>query len=113
MYTIKCHFQPVADLNLADQLGAVGVCVIGDARALARPSYLGQRCRRPRMRKPLPATASKWLYNTPIPPLRDTRVPFSRRSALANVSRVPLLLQPAVSRCAKLAFCCAKLKEVP
>ena len=42
MYTIYADFQRFRDINLADLIGATGVYVIWDARARARPTYIGE-----------------------------------------------------------------------
>lgn len=42
MYTIKAKFETFRDINLSELLGAVGVYVIWDARAKARPTYIGE-----------------------------------------------------------------------
>ena len=42
MYTIRAEFQRFRDVNLIDLIGAMGVYVIWDARAKARPTYIGE-----------------------------------------------------------------------
>jgi hypothetical protein len=42
MYTIQADFQRFRDVNLAELIGATGVYVIWDARAKARPTYIGE-----------------------------------------------------------------------
>jgi hypothetical protein len=42
MYSIYARFQRFRDVNLADLIGAIGVYVIWDARARARPTYIGE-----------------------------------------------------------------------
>lgn len=42
MYTIHADFQRFRDVNLIDMIGATGVYVIWDARAKARPTYIGE-----------------------------------------------------------------------
>jgi hypothetical protein len=42
MYTIQANFQRFRDLNLSALIGATGVYVIWDARAKARPTYIGE-----------------------------------------------------------------------
>ena len=42
MYTIDAEFQRFRDVNLIELIGATGVYVIWDARAKARPTYIGE-----------------------------------------------------------------------
>lgn len=42
MYTIRLDFQRFSDIDLRSLIGAVGVYVIWDARAKARPTYIGE-----------------------------------------------------------------------
>ena len=42
MYTIDAEFQRFRDVNLVKLIGATGVYVIWDARAKARPTYIGE-----------------------------------------------------------------------
>lgn len=42
MYTIYATFQRFRDVDLAALIGATGVYVIWDARAIARPTYIGE-----------------------------------------------------------------------
>src|ERR1700674_2997394 len=42
MYTICAEFQRFRDVNLVELIGATGVYVIWDARAKARPTYIGE-----------------------------------------------------------------------
>ena len=42
MHTIYADFQRFRDVNLAELIGAIGVYVIWDARAKARPTYIGE-----------------------------------------------------------------------
>ena len=42
MYTIYADFQRFRDVNLVELIGATGVYVIWDARAKARPTYIGE-----------------------------------------------------------------------
>ena len=42
MYTIYANFQRFRDVDLAALIGAIGVYVIWDARAKARPTYIGE-----------------------------------------------------------------------
>ena len=42
MYTIYADFQRFRDVNLIELIGATGVYVIWDARAKARPTYIGE-----------------------------------------------------------------------
>jgi hypothetical protein len=42
MYTIQANFERFRDVNLSDLIGAIGVYVIWDARARARPTYIGE-----------------------------------------------------------------------
>ena len=42
MYTIYAEFQRFRDVNLVELIGATGVYVIWDARAKARPTYIGE-----------------------------------------------------------------------
>jgi hypothetical protein len=42
VYTIYADFQRFRDVNLAELIGAIGVYVIWDARAMARPTYIGE-----------------------------------------------------------------------
>lgn len=42
MYTIRAKFEPFRGISLSELLGAVGVYVIWDAHAKARPTYIGE-----------------------------------------------------------------------
>ena len=42
MHIIKIKFHRLREVNLADLVGAVGVYVIWDSRAKARPTYIGE-----------------------------------------------------------------------
>jgi hypothetical protein len=42
MYTIHVRFDRFRDINLSELIGAIGVYVIWDARAKARPTYIGE-----------------------------------------------------------------------
>lgn len=42
MYTIPARFQRFRDVDLAELIGAIGVYVIWDAHAKARPTYIGE-----------------------------------------------------------------------
>lgn len=42
MYTIDVEFQRFRDVNLTELIGAIGVYVIWDSRAIARPTYIGE-----------------------------------------------------------------------
>jgi hypothetical protein len=42
VYTIDAEFQRFRDVNLVELIGATGVYVIWDARAKARPTYIGE-----------------------------------------------------------------------
>lgn len=42
MYTIPVRFDRFCDINLSNLIGATGVYVIWDARANARPTYIGE-----------------------------------------------------------------------
>jgi hypothetical protein len=42
MYTIKTRFQRFRDIDLSELIGAVGVYIIWDAKAKARPTYIGE-----------------------------------------------------------------------
>ena len=42
MYTIRVGFQRFRDVDLSELIGAVGVYVIWDATAKARPTYIGE-----------------------------------------------------------------------
>lgn len=42
MYTIRAKFEPFRDISLSELLGAVGVYIIWDAHAKARPTYVGE-----------------------------------------------------------------------
>jgi hypothetical protein len=42
MYTIHAHFYRFADVNFGSLIGAVGVYIIWDAQAIAKPTYIGE-----------------------------------------------------------------------
>lgn len=42
MHTIRAEFQRFRDVDLSELIGAVGVYVIWDAHARARPTYIGE-----------------------------------------------------------------------
>jgi hypothetical protein len=42
MYSIYAEFQRFREVDLAELIGAVGVYVIWDAHAIARPTYIGE-----------------------------------------------------------------------
>ena len=42
MYTIYANFQRSRDVDLTETIGATGVYVFWDARANARPTYIGE-----------------------------------------------------------------------
>ena len=124
MYSITTDFYRFSEVNLADMIGATGVYVIWDARAIARPTYIGEgnilkrftdHTRRDARRFPLPWDGYVALISGSTHAVHKSESLAVERLLLdvaRDTERLPVANKNPGSAAAVLSFCKDELLRV-